>query len=351
MTLKTLVLTPLVLAAAVGLSSCGKGDGAPAGEQGPVVPVKITVAEPVNEPARLDLSGELVARNRIEVATKVAGRILEIPVTEGTPVKTGDVLARLDSPELTSALAQSQAAEEAARIHFETSSRQLERMQRLVKGQVVTPRDVEMTEMEAAGAKASYERAKAMTEMSRRNVEYAVLRAPMNGVVVRRTARAGDLAVPGRPVVVLENPSDLEVRITLPAEMEWPLGPGDRAEVRIPLGNGEPRPAVVDRVVPGADGHTVEAFLRVEDVKAPSGSFVRASLFGADSTGAIRLPDTALIRKGPLTGAFVVRDGRALLRWLRLGPDGRVMAGIDPGDSVVTAPPADLEDGDPVEVR
>jgi RND family efflux transporter MFP subunit len=340
----------VAVAAAIGLSACGRGDSAPAHDDGPPVAVTAVVVADRTEAAHLDLSGELVAQNRMEIASKIAGRINSLPVTEGTVVRRGDVLARLDSPELASALAQSQAAEEAARVNDENAQRQLQRMRRLVKGEVVTPHDVEMAESMAAGAAAAHERAKAMTKMSKQNLDYAVLRAPADGVVVKRLARAGDLATPGRPIVILENPKDLEVRVTLPAELAWPVHPGDRAEVRSALDDGDPRPATVNRVTPGADRHTIEVYLRPEGMNAPSGSFVRATLFGADSVEALRLPDGALVHRGPLTGAFLVQRGHAVLRWLRLGPDGRVEAGLSPGDTVIASPPSTLEDGDPVEV-
>ncbi|HSQ58892.1 MAG TPA: efflux RND transporter periplasmic adaptor subunit, partial [Acidobacteriota bacterium] len=68
----------------------------------------------------------------------------------------------------------------------------------------------------------------------------------------------------------------------------------------------------------------------------------------ADAT----VPAAALVRRGSLAGVYVVREGRARLRWLRLGgtagPDVVVLAGLDPGDSVALAP-AELTDGRRVE--
>lgn len=345
------VVTSMALVAlALGAASCGRGDSAPAKEEKASVRVRAEAIAPASERARMELSGELVARDRIDVATKVAGRIVELPVTEGTVVRRGDVLARLDSPELASAVAQSKAAEQAARLNAEMSERQAERFRRLAASEVVTPRDLEMMEVAAAGAKASHEQARAMATMSQQNLDYAVLRAPRDGVVVRRFARAGDLALPGQPVVAMEDPGSLEIRITLPAEAQWPVAPDDSASVTVTLTGDTAYPAVVDRVTPGADRHTIEAYLRADGVRAPSGSFVRATLFGAGNDDALRLPAEALVRRGPLTGVFLVQDGRAALRWVRLAADGRVTAGIASGSSVILAPPADLEDGDAVEV-
>ncbi len=351
MKLHLFAMTSLTLAAlAAGATSCGTGESATPEEHKAAVPVRAEAIRPAGERARIDAAGELLARDRVDVATKVAGRILELPVTEGSTVRRGDVLARLDSPELVSALAQSKAAEEAARLNAEISERQAARFRRLAASQVVTAHDLEMMEVAAAGARAAHEQAKAMAAMSRQNLDYAVLRAPRDGVVLRRFARSGDLALPGQPVISMEDPGDLEVRITLPAETGWTVMPGDSASVSAALAGNGSCPAVVDRVSPGADRHTIEAFLRADGLSAPSGSFVRATLFGPRTEDALRVPEDALVRRGPLTGVFLVQDGRAALRWIRLAGDGRVVAGLTAGDSVVLSPPADLEDGDAVEV-
>ena len=63
----------------------------------------------------------------------------------------------------------------------------------------------------------------------------------------------------------------------------------------------------------------------------------------------LRVPESARILRGPLTGVFVVEEDRAVLRWLRLTDDGRVAAGLVAGDRIVLAPPADLADGDRVQ--
>jgi RND family efflux transporter MFP subunit len=340
-----LIGTSLTLAAV----SCGPGKESGIAGDAVLRPVRVNLVSTSRERVRIDLAGELVSHDRIQIATKVAGRILELPVTEGTSVRRGQVLARLDSPELQSAFAQSRAAEEAARLNAEVSVRQAERFRRLAAGQVVTARDLEMTEVAAAAALATHAQAKAMSEMSRENLEYAVLRAPHDGVVVRRTANPGDLALPGQPVLVMEDDGDLEVRVTLAAEIGWPIAPGDSASLIVALGNPSPVPATIDRVSPSADGHAILAYVKAAGLRAPTGSFVRVSLFGPESLESIRVPEESLVRRGPLTGAFLVREGRAVLRWLRLTPDGRLAAGLAPGDSLVVTPPADLEDGDRVE--
>lgn len=346
----SLPLVSMVALLAVGAQSCGRSQGSPVPAERPAILAQVITIQSTVEPDRYEVVGEVVARNRIEVASKIAGRIVALPVTEGSRVKKGDLLARVDAPELVSALAQAEAAENAARLDWETAQRQAERFQRLAKGEVVTQRDLELAVSAEAGAKANYERTKALREMSERNLSYSELRAAGSGVVVQRMVREGDLATPGRTLLVMEETGAPEVRITIPAQNAAHLAPGSRAEVMTDPEDTTVVAAVVDRVTPSAVNHTLEAFLRGDGLPERRGTFVTAVLFG-DPVEAIRVPPEALVHRGPLTGVFVVREGHAVLRWLRLGSGGRVEAGLSPGDSVVVAPPATLETGRPIQVQ
>lgn len=330
-------------------TSCGQSQGSDREIEGAAVAVETFTVQPVVEPQRLEMAGEVVSRNRVEVSSKVSGRVAGIPVTEGTRVKRGELVLRLDAPELVFALAQAEAAEKAARLHQETASRQAERFRRLAAGEVVTPRDLEMALVAEAAAEAEYEQARAASEMHRRNLSYAELRAPREGRVVKRLVREGDLAVPGKPLLVLEDDLDPEVRVTLPAGLGWPIGPGSPAEIVFQSKGMEPLPAVVDRMTPTADNHTRELYLRAEGLSAPGGTFVQAVFLG-EPRESIRVPEEALVERGALTGVYVVQEGRAVLRWLRLTSDGTVAAGLAPGEVVILAPPASLGNGTLVEV-
>jgi RND family efflux transporter MFP subunit len=341
---------PLILALVLfsAVTGCSREEDETRPEASPV-PVQVIVAAHQEELARFEVAGEVVSTHRFEVASRISGRIQELPVTEGSRVRRGDLLVRLDAPELHAALTQARATEEAARLEMEMARRQADRFRRLRDAEVVTQRDLELAETAEAGAVASHERARAMTQMSEENLAYAVVRSPRSAVVVRRLARVGDLAGPGEAVLVLEDTEETEVRVTAPVEWDLALEPGSPAEVRVSV-DAAPRAAVVDRIVPGADGNTREIYLTADGLTTPTGAFLRVTLFGSGSGPTLRVPESALIRRGPLTGVFTVRDDRAALRWLRLSPDGRVLAGLSPGDRIVDAPPAGLSDGDRIEV-
>lgn len=344
-----LTFIPIALLSLVLLSSCGKSQGSDRPSEGAAIRVETYTVESVAEPQRLELAGEVVARARVELSSKVAGRVSDIPVTEGSRVKKGELVLRIDAPELVFAVTQAEAAEKAAQLNLETATRQGDRFRRLAEGEVVTQRDLELALVAEAAAQARYEEARAGAEMHRRNLSYADLRAPREGRVVKRLVREGDLAVPGKPLLVLEDDQAPEVRVTVPAQAGWPVDAGAPAEIDFESGSMDPLPAVVNRLTPTADNHTRELYLRADGLSAPGGTFVKAVLLG-DPVETIRVPGEALVRRGALTGVYVVQDGRAVLRWLRLTSDGAVAAGLTPGEVVILAPPASLENGSLVEV-
>ena len=346
-----LTVPGLMMAAVLagGSLSCGGDPEAAATSEDPAARVQVITLTASIEPARLDLAGEVRTRNRIEVASKIGGRVTDLPVTEGSRVRKGDRLIRIDAPELASAADQAKAQESAALLEWKTAERQAARYRRLAEGEVVTERDLELALVAEASARAGYERARAASRMSEQNLAYAELRAPRDGRVVRRHVREGDFANPGQPLLVLEDDEFPEVRVTLPAQLDWPLAAGDTAAVMVLDRDTRTIAARVDRVSPSADGHTREAFLRAPGLEALSGTFVRAILFG-EPAEVLRVPEAALIRRGSLTGVFVLDGDRLALTWVRLTDDGRVAAGLVPGDRVVLAPASTLEGGQRVEV-
>jgi len=337
------------LLSSLALSACGSGDRPPAhADAGAIVPVKVTQVNRTTEPVTLDAAGTLVSRNQVDIASRASGRVTELPVQEGTVVKRGDLLVRVDAPELASAVSQAKAAETAAQTALEVAQRQDERMERLTAKEVVTPRDRELAALALRDAEAGLAGARSARETAEANMAYVAVRAPRDGVVVRRLVREGDLAVPGKPLLVMDGSGGSEVRVTLPAEASVTPRAGGKATVQ--FGDGVTVDGVVDRVEPGVDDHTRVAYVSLENTDRPNGTFVQVRLFGNGGQEALRLPPDSLIERGPLRGVFVVRDDRAVLRWLRIGEDHRVLAGLSEGDLVVLNPAAELRDGSPVEV-
>jgi RND family efflux transporter MFP subunit len=279
----------------------------------------------------------VVARETANLATRGSGTVESVLVDVGARVRRGQVLVRLESSGVQSAVTRAEAQEVVARRTFDRLS-SLER-------------DGAATKQELDQAEAALRTAEAMVEEAGAAREYVSLRAPFDGTVSTRFADPGDLAVPGRPVLVISGAGGVKVEADLPAMMVDAVSEGERVTVVAPQ-DGRRWSATVRRVVPVIDlsSHRfrIEAmFDRPADVPK-AGSFVRLEIGGRGEASAW-VPSDAIVRRGQLTGAYVLTDGTLRLRWIRTGrrtADAvEVLAGLSEGTLVVREPDPGLVDG------
>lgn len=323
----------------VSLAACG---GEEPGEvetlvtAGTVEVSEVAVAETGSQvPARV------VARETANLATRGSGTVESVLVDVGSSVRRGQVLVRLEGSGVESAVARAEAQTGVARRTYERLSN--------------LERDGAATKQELDQAEAALRTAEAMLEEAEASRDYFVLRAPFDGTVSARYADPGDLAVPGRPVLVVSGSRGVKVEADLPASMADALTEGDRVAVLSPE-TGRRWSATVRRVVPVIDlaSHRfrVEAAFDDADGLPTAGTFARLEV-PVDAESSVWVPADAVIRRGQLTGVFVVTDSGLRLRWIRPGRSTgdavEVLAGLPAGAAVVRNPAPGLLDGASVE--
>jgi cobalt-zinc-cadmium efflux system membrane fusion protein len=161
------------------------------------------------------------------------------------------------------------------------------------------------------------------------------------------------------PLFVVEDTSRMKIEAQVPETAIRGLAAGDPVEVEVNAAGDGVRRATLSEILPAADPRsrtfTVRALLDNADGTLRSGMFARLRL-GGEEGKAVAVPETALVRRGPLTGVFVA-DGQDVvhLRWVTVGAsrDGRVevLTGLVAGERIATEPPAGLEDGRRVEAQ
>jgi RND family efflux transporter MFP subunit len=304
-------------------------------------PVPVRLVEASASSAGRLVAGTLVASERATISTRLAARVRRLHVREGDRVKRGALLVSLAAEDLREQLAAARAGRDAAAAHEK-------RIRSLLADRAATPAELEQAVAQRAQADAALAAAEA-------TLGYAELRAPFAGVVQARRVEEGDFVGPGTPLVELEGPRGLEVQATLSEEEAGTVRIGRRLTVEA---GGVRGTAEVTALAPGGDPVSHRVALRARIVTGGeglrSGTFARLQLPAGPSSGALSIPRSALVERGDLTGAFVVEDGRARLRWLAVGePAGdriAIRAGLRAGERVVDAPGA-LADGASVEVR
>ena len=334
---------PAAIALLLVLSGCSKpADPVATTPDLPSAQVQVITAELVNQPALSETMGRIRPVQRALLAAKVMGAIEELPVTLGQSVKAGEILARIGAGEISARVLQAQSQLNLAR-------RDLERERDLLTKGASMADTVRGLEDRFAMAEAMVREAEAM-------LAYTTLRAPFDGVVARKLANAGDLAAPGTPLIEIEGTRGFEVEVALADSLTEKLTPGTPLAVTVPVANvtftGE-----LAELSSAADpaAHTVLAKITVPPGTAVrSGQFARVQVPGKP-VPTLLIPNSAVSAYGQLERVFVASpDGRAVLRLVRTGSQRgnlvEILSGLDNGETVVTAPPDDLREGQRIEV-
>ena len=283
------------------------------------------------------IPARVVARETANLATRTSGTIESVLVGIGSPVRKGQVLVRLEASGVESAVARAEAQAVVARRTYDRLSN--------------LERDGAATRQELDQAEAALRTAEAMRDEAHAAREYVTLRAPFDGTVSARLADPGDLALPGQPVVVISGASGVKLEADLPAAMAETMADGERVTVVEPQ-SGRRWPATVRRVVSVIDlaSHRfrVEAMFDSSEDLPVTGSYVRLEIAGRGEAS-VWVPSDAIVRRGQLSGVYVVADGAVRLRWIRTGrrtDDAvEVLAGLARGTLVVRHPEPGLVDG------
>jgi RND family efflux transporter MFP subunit len=336
---------PILCAAMAALfSGCG-GNRPPGGDNEaglPAVAVRVAVvrAEDLILPA--ESMGTVRPLRSAQLAAKVMGSIVEMPVVLGQRVRAGDLLVRLHADEISARVAQ-------ARAQLDAAGRDLDRERELLAKGASTRETVRSLGDRFAAASAMVREAEAMEGYTR-------LLAPFDGTIAGKFADVGDLASPGLPLVAIEDSDRFEVEAPLPGSLAARLGPGAKLRVTVPS-RGLAFTGALAELSPAADqaAHTVLAKVRVPDgIPVRSGEFARVEADG-ESVAALMAPTTAVATTGQMQQVFVVGpDNRAVLRLVRTGAARgdrvEILSGLDDGERVVVGPPVGLREGRVLEV-
>jgi len=333
-------VTPILVAAVV--AGCHRQVTPPSPQSLPTKPVTVVGVETHGLSTAEDVVGTVRAKLRSAVEAKIPGRIEALLVVPGQTVNVGDTLASLDAREVKARL-------DSALAVREQTGRDLDRLRKLVRDGAATAAELDAIEARHRVAMASAAEAETMLGHTR-------VVAPFAGVITRKLADVGDLAVPGRPLVEIEDPSRLRIEADVPEALIDKVQLGMKLPVRI--GSLASRTeGVVGEIAPVAEAMSRTYVVKLDLPSVPglrAGQFGRVAVPTGEAAG-LHVPATALVQRGQLEYVFVADAGQARLRLIRSGrrPNGmvEVVSGLVTGEKVVAPLPTDLQDGQPVEVR
>lgn len=320
----------------------GPGFGGPGGGRRPDGPVAVEVQQVRRGSLAREilLSGVLSPVRSVGVNAQLAGALLSVRAEEGTWASQGQVLAEVDSREVR---AQLRSAEAALALGKSTA----ERSERLLKDRVVTPAEYERDQAALAAAQAS-------VDGLRTRLGYALVRAPIAGVVTEKRVEAGDVVQNQTRLFTVADVSTLVVRVQV-SELEITgLKEGQTANVTIDAFGSRRFEGRIRRIFPAADSTTrmvpVEIGLTGAAVRElKPGYLARVTMRVGERPGVLLARATARVGSREAPAVFVVRGTTVERRLVRLGQSSgdqiEILEGLREGESVVVLGADQLRDG------
>lgn len=351
----------LVLAVSAGIALARCGAGAPPPE--PLRPVRYVVVAEAEEILPRYYSGLAKAAIESRLSFKVPGTIDSLHVSVGDAVAAGQLIAALNPTDYALQVQEAEAALSRGMADARNAAAVYRRVQQLYENQNASKSELDGARAAAEASAAQVRSIQKQLELARRQVEYTRLHAPLDGNITLVPAEVNENVQAGQPVAVLASTGDTEVAITAPEGDIASIAAGDAAQVRFDAVPGAVYEAVVTEVgvASGTFSTTYPVTLRLRehDPRLRPGMAAEAALFLAPAEAGARLhvPAAAVRDSGAGRTVFVLEDGGpgkavARERPVETGQLTRhgieVLAGLAPGDRVITAGVSRIRDGQEV---
>ena len=324
--------------------------------------VAVTLPDTRGKTTTFSLPGRLEAYTQAQIYARVTGYVKDWKADIGTPVKTGQLLAEIDAPDLDQQIMQAEANLASAKANSVLSDMTLTRGQSLIKTYAISQQDLDQRVADASNKQGLVRAAQANLDRLRVLEQYKRLTAPFDGLVTARTTDIGALINAGGggpPLFVVSETSRLRVYVNVPQSYVPNIPIGTKAQISVPEYPGRTFPATVEASAQAVDiaSGTTRMQLVVDNSHAElmTGDFTNVTFDLPHPEIAINVPASALIfNQSGLHVATVGSDGRIILKQVTiardLGNEVEIGSGITADDRVVANPPDGIATGDKVRV-
>ena len=373
--------------------------GAPATPGAPAAPraVRVVAAAEVPVARTVTGTGTLAADEQVVLGAKVTGRLAEVSVDLGTPVRAGQAIGRVDPADYQYRVDQAVAALQQARVRLglpvdgtddrvdpaETAVvRQAkagldqavlsrDRLARLWEGQFVARAELDNAVSALQVAESRYQDAleevqnrqavllqrRSELALARQQLADTLLVSPIDGAVVLRQASVGEYLAAGAPVVTLVRLHPLRLRLAVPEREAITIRRGQGVGVTV---EGDPtvHPGTVARLSPAISEQNrtllIEAEIPNQRGALRPGAFARAEIVIQQDDRTVAVPAAAIVSFAGVDKVLTVKDGKSEERRVtigrQLGDRVEIVSGLKAGEPVVV-PPGNLTGGQPVRVE
>jgi len=344
----------------------------------------VVTSYPSQQYVVLNATGYVVAQRKAAIASKATGRLEWLGVAEGSRVKSGELIARLDNRDVVAQAQSAEATVKAVRAAYAQAQAEewdaattLKRNQDLVAKGFVSQSAVDSAKARSDRAVAGVANAKAaiaVAEANARNaqvaVDYTLIRAPFDGVIVSKAANVGDMVTPFSSavdskgaVVSMADMGTLEVEADVSESSLAKVKVGQPCEITLDALPDTRFRGRISRMVPTVDRAKATVMTKVQfdaidprilpDMSAKV-SFLSQEVTADQQRPLLAVHPDALVPRPSGAALFVIRDGRAVevpvARGIRIGDLVAITGEVQTGEKVVLKPAADLKAGALVKV-
>jgi RND family efflux transporter MFP subunit len=348
----------------------------------PAVPVEVvTVSQvyPSQTLSQLNASGYVVAQRKAAVASKVTSRLVELMVEEGSRVKEGQIIARLENEDAIAARNQAEANLNLARANLEGAKAELEeatldfnRNKELYVRGIIAKAQYDTSEARylraqasVAAAEAAVKAGSAALQAANVNLEYTLIRAPFDAVVLTKDADIGDIVTPlgaaanaKAAVVTIADLDSLQVEADVSETNLGLVKAGQPCEIQLDALPDSRFRGVVHTIVPTADRTKATIMVKVRfldkdarilpEMRAKV-SFLSRPIKTAEQKPRTAVNRSALVSHGSNATVFVVEGDRVIEKRVTVGEELgdmiEILEGVKAGERVVVKPPNRLRSG------
>jgi len=332
----------------------------------------------------LNSSGYVVAQRKAAIASKASGRLEWLGVAEGSRVKAGDIIARLDARDVEAQLDSASANIKVARANIEQAQAEdrdaaasLARTQDLLKQKFVSQSALDQAKARADRAVAAVSSARASLAAAQANarnaqvaVDYTQIRAPFDGIILSKSANVGDMVTPFSSaadskgaVVTMADMSTLEVEADVSEASLSKITIGQPCEVTLDALPDMRFRGTVSRIVPTVDRAKATVMTKVKfeaiDARVLPEMSAKVSFLSQPVTAEQQKPMTAvhpdaLVQRDGKSVVIIVREEKAAIVPVtpgnKIGELTAITGAVKTGEKAVVKPAADLQTGTPVRI-
>jgi membrane fusion protein, multidrug efflux system len=345
------------------LAACGKPDAA-ASEAPPEVTVQVgpeamAIAQRTALSSGPILSGSLVAERTAQIRAEVSGSVVQVFMDPGARVAKGTSLAKIDDRAINDAYLSARSGVSAAQSGADIAARELSRAETLQKAGAISDRDLENARRGELSARTMLDDAKARLASAQKLLDATNVLAPYSGVVSERFVNAGDVVVPGAPLMNIVDPATMRLEAAVPAEQLSQVRVGAPVRFSVTGYPGRTFEGRISSINPSADPQTrqVRLFVRIPN----AGNQLVAGLFAEgrvanDSREALTVPELAVDLRGLTPVVLRLKNGRTEKVEVTLGAKDEALerveitAGLTAGDTLLVGPALGISAGTPLKI-